>query len=152
MKNRIEKAMEYYFFGWGEHYRILRLLKQRRFDLSEQEVMSLLGLLDCSDPKKRKPNEADEYFKYLVPIIDKYDPALKFVNTYGYITETYVGLLGTGSNTLSLQCKALDKYHNILVRMMNMGLEMHPQTLRLMQAQDRYQSLYQNYQKNNPVA
>lgn len=92
-KNRVIEAQKFHWFGYGRHLRLQYLLIRHLEDLSDEEVLSFLKMVDGRDMEKRRTNFADKYFEKLVPIFSRHDKALKFINTYCYICETYVSLL-----------------------------------------------------------
>lgn len=70
---------------------IIDFFKRLSFNqLSEADRVSVvLNHLDKSDPSKRRKNKWDEEFYKLVPVFHKYNEALDFLNTYGYVCDTY---------------------------------------------------------------
>ena len=55
----------------------------------EKLVKEVLENMDLTDPKKRTYNVWDRKFEELVPVLYKYDEAMEFLNTYGWVCETY---------------------------------------------------------------
>lgn len=93
MKNRVIKAQKFHWFGCGRYFRLKYILIRHLDNLSDEEVMSFLKMVDGRDREKRSSNFEDDLFEMLVPVLYKHDNALEFLNTYGYICETYVSLL-----------------------------------------------------------
>lgn len=134
MENRVEKALEEHFMGFGSYHRVMKLLKNHRFDLSESEILSLINRMDFSNPKLRGQNVYDEYFRYLVPVVEKYADSLKMVNTYGYVCDVYIDLLGETTNSLTMQTKCVElNLWNLMYGIVKKGLLLHPETIRLLQ-------------------
>lgn len=107
-KNRVIEAQKFHWFGSGRHFRLQYLLIRHLDDLSDEEVVSFLNMVDGRDMEKRSRNFSDNYFERLVPIFSRHDKALKFLNTYGYICETYVSLLKINeSNRVEFEIKLL---------------------------------------------
>lgn len=61
--------------------------------LSEQEVLDLLEKVDKSDPQKRCRNFYDGRFEKLLPCLFLYGEALRIVDRYGYLTDTFFRVL-----------------------------------------------------------
>lgn len=102
--NPIEEALRprLSFFS-SPHKRVMTLLVTKCNTLSEAAVMTILEKMDHTDPEKRKKNVYDTYFSYLVPIMHKHEKVLKFLNTYGYVRDTYFSLLKEPEKNLELQ-------------------------------------------------
>lgn len=97
-KNRVRKAFRFIFTGGGHLY-LRWLLAYRLNTLNETEVVELLSKVDVTDPQKRCRNVYDGYYKKLLPCLYKYGEALRIINRYGHLADTFFRVLtDIGSN------------------------------------------------------
>ncbi len=104
-KNRVEEIFQSRIVRLGAKWRILLLLRQNlqcdsmgeyQCFLSEDEVLSLIKRVDCSDPQRKTRDFWDQCYERLLPFIAEKptDGLLKYIMLHGYLLNTFFRVLG----------------------------------------------------------
>ena len=113
-KNRVDGVLEKKYFTFqSRSFRIKSFLRRELDSLSSDEVMSILSKVKIYDPCKRQRDEYDDFFECIIPAIENYDEALKYIMGFGYLTTTYISLLKNVS--LEFERKMMKDYHNLFL-------------------------------------
>ena len=80
------------------------------------QIMHNLELMDKTNPSTRATNEYDLWFKENVEEMYKYHDALKFINTFWQIENSFFNYLHQPDKNLELQKKIITVYHSSVLR------------------------------------
>ena len=152
--NRVEKAVTGRNFSLTTApYRLRRLLRKQRFELTTEEILFLLRKIDltrlvfagsvssCLAGKDARP-----FLKYLAPVLEKHLTVLEYVTSLDPLTVCFADWLEP-CNSLALQMKltAFPLKQGLLFAIVRRGLPLHPPLLRLIRGNPKFEKLCDYY-------
>ena len=93
-------------------YVIYTIRHTEPIELSEEQLLHGLNQMDKRAPQKRALTRWDIWFAAHTKEFQKSDEALKFINTYGNICDTYLEKLPNAQENIALQKKLISVTQN----------------------------------------